>query len=392
MKNSIHEDRTQSNPQLLLDLDEDGDGEDAKRTSAVFDTTSSGGTASSAEKIKVFVPDTGPLSQNVRKALRHRKNKRFVACETIEHNGLNILTIEDGETHKRYLQSICTDDRTTCVLLVGLHSHSSLIFQASRMMFSSDVLFASKNLRIDVQELVFRMIRLLKYMRACQHSKVLRDILPAHIISRLRQGVHSMYKKHDNVAVLFSDIVGYTDMAGTWSPHIVLSMLHNMFATFDTICLKYDVFKVETIGDSYMACVEYKETSAVRAIFQTALEMMRYVETHMRDAFPSQVRIRIGIHSGPAYSGVVGLIRPRFCYFGDTVNTASRMESTADTGGIQISDAFYNDLLCSVGTVDEIAKQLNIQLVQGQKKIKGKGDMVVHTVVQSLNETPSSTQ
>lgn len=380
MKNSIHEDRVQSNPQLLINLDEDGDGGDTKRRSAVFNTTCD---THSTEKVKVLVIDTGPLSQNVRKALRHRKNKKFAVCETVEHCGLIVFAIEDGEAHKRYLQSICNDDRT-CVLLVGLHSYSSLVFEASRMIPSSDILFVSKSLRIDVQELVFRMIRLLKYVRACEHSNVLRDILPAHIISRLRQGVHSMYKKHENVAVLFSDIVGYTDMANTWSPHMVLSMLHNMFATFDTICLKYNVFKVETIGDSYMACAEYSESNAILAIFQTALEMMRYVETHMRDAFPSEIRIRIGIHSGPAYSGVVGLIRPRFCYFGDTVNTASRMESTAETGGIQISDSFYKDLVRSAGTLDEIVGQHNLQFVQGQKKIKGKGDMVVYTVVESL--------
>lgn len=387
MNNSILRDRA-SRDFLLLNLDEEDEDEPGRSLTTILTDTSSSDVRH-GEKFKVHVVDSGPLSRGVQKALRHRSNKKFVLCGDTNLCKLIVIAVHDQTTLSRYLEDSGAGP-PKCVLFVGLHSQSSFVFEASRMIPNSDVLFVSKSLHIDAQELVFRMARLYRYVRACQHSAVLRDILPIHIISKLQQGVHSMYRKHNSVAVLFSDVVGYTSIASTWEPRLVLSMLHDMFATFDSICLKNKVFKVETIGDSYMVCVDCCESSAsLLAIFETAVEMMQYVDTHIRTAFPSEVRVRIGIHSGMAYSGVVGLIRPRFCFFGDTVNTASRMESTAESGCIQISDTFYKDLVgSSSGAVDAISAKHSLQFATRQKMIKGKGNMVVHTM--SFNETASS--
>ncbi|EFJ45873.1 guanylyl and adenylyl cyclase family member, partial [Volvox carteri f. nagariensis] len=135
------------------------------------------------------------------------------------------------------------------------------------------------------------------------------------------------------VTLLFADMPGFAALCGSLPPRVVMSFLHNLFATFDDMLDHYKVYKVETIGDCYVVAggLMYEDEDGMAAAM---------LQSAFRVTLPTtgaHVRLRIGLHSGPVVSGLVGTRMPRFCLFGDTINTASRMESTGVAGCIHAS-------------------------------------------------------
>jgi class 3 adenylate cyclase len=117
----------------------------------------------------------------------------------------------------------------------------------------------------------------------------------------------------------------------------VMMLLHELFSKYDNLCSHYGVYKVETIGDCYMACCGLLTEDPDHAVnmVQFGQAMLRAAAT-VRSPLGGTVHIRVGVHSGRVMSGIVGSIRARYCLFGDTVNTASRMESTGVVDRIQV--------------------------------------------------------
>ncbi|KAF1568341.1 Retinal guanylyl cyclase 1, partial [Eudyptes schlegeli] len=152
------------------------------------------------------------------------------------------------------------------------------------------------------------------------------------VAEALKMGTPVEPEYFEEVTLYFSDIVGFTTISAMSEPIEVVDLLNDLYTLFDAIIGSHDVYKVETIGDAYMVASGLPKRNGNRhagEIANMSLDILSSVGTfRMRHMPEVPVRIRIGLHSGPCVAGVVGLTMPRYCLFGDTVNTASRMEST----------------------------------------------------------------
>ncbi|XP_031416050.1 atrial natriuretic peptide receptor 1 [Clupea harengus] len=160
---------------------------------------------------------------------------------------------------------------------------------------------------------------------------LLTQMLPRSVAVQLITGNTVRAETYDCVTIYFSDIEGFTAMSATLTPMQVVNVLNDLYTYFDTIIDNHDVYKVETIGDAYMVVsglpVRNGDDHAkeiARMSLAIVQGMTRYQSAHVPG---QQLKVRVGFHSGPCVAGVVGLKMPRYCLFGDTVNTASRMES-----------------------------------------------------------------
>ena len=171
---------------------------------------------------------------------------------------------------------------------------------------------------------------------------LLLNILPAPIAERLKQGEHMIADHFADVTVLFADIVGFTQISTQLTPERAVDVLDAVFSEFDRIAGHYELEKIKTIGDCYMAVGGLPEPQANHAerVANAALEMLPAL-TRVGKWLDMPLSVRIGLHSGDAVAGVIG--RQKFVYdlWGDTVNTASRMESHGVGDRIQCTERFY---------------------------------------------------
>lgn len=170
-------------------------------------------------------------------------------------------------------------------------------------------------------------------------ERLLLNILPAPIAKRLKEREQAIADSFDDVTVLFADIVGFTPLSESVTPKELVDLLNEIFSSFDELAERHGLEKIKTIGDAYMAAGGLPEPRPGhdRAVAEMALEMRaRVAESARRQGHP--LEIRIGLHAGPVVAGVIG--RSKFVYdlWGDTVNTASRMESSGVPGEIQVTE------------------------------------------------------
>ncbi|KAK1122589.1 hypothetical protein K0M31_009034 [Melipona bicolor] len=210
--------------------------------------------------------------------------------------------------------------------------------------------------------------------RKCE--ELLYQLLPKSVASQLILGQSVIAETYDQVTIYFSDIVGFTKLSAESTPLQVVDLLNDLYTCFDSIIENFDVYKVETIGDAYMVVSGLpvrNGTNHAREIARMSLALRDTVMTFsIRHRPNEQLKLRIGMHSGPCVAGVVGLKMPRYCLFGDTVNTASRMESNGEALRIHVSPK-TKEILDTFGTFELVCR--------GEVTLKGKGTMTTYWLI-----------
>lgn len=177
-------------------------------------------------------------------------------------------------------------------------------------------------------------------------EELLLNILPEEVAEELKEKGHSDAQLIDQVTVLFTDFKGFTAISERVSPKELVKDLHECFSAFDHICEKYGIEKIKTIGDAYMAAggLPVPNTTHAQDVVKAALEMAAVIELGKAKKIQQGLpffEIRIGVHTGPVVAGIVGVKKFQYDIWGDTVNTASRMESSGAVGQVNISQSTY---------------------------------------------------
>ena len=215
-------------------------------------------------------------------------------------------------------------------------------------------------------------------------DELLLNILPKTTAEELKKTGATTSKRYDNVTILFADIKNFTSIGSKLSPEQLVEMLDFYFSKFDVILKKWNVEKIKTIGDAYMAVYGIDKTYSSQTIniVQAALEMQKFIDTNQHPhitAFTNEtLAMRIGIHTGPLVAGVVGNTKFQFDVWGDAVNIASRIETSGEAEKVNIS----------VDTYNEIKKSKNLDFQpRGSIKIKNRGEIEMFFVKEKETHT-----
>ncbi|NEQ26463.1 MAG: GAF domain-containing protein, partial [Microcoleus sp. SIO2G3] len=206
---------------------------------------------------------------------------------------------------------------------------------------------------------------------------LLLNILPSEIAFRLKYEADSIADHFADVTVLFADIVGFTRFSSRVSPIELVKLLNRIFSTFDLLAEKHGLEKIKTIGDAYMVVggLPTPRANHVEAVAEMALDMQTEIARFNAETGES-FSIRIGINTGPVVAGVIGIKKFIYDLWGDTVNTASRMESHGISGCIQVTQVTYERL-----------QDKYLFEERGVIQVKGKGEMVAYLLIGKKSTT-----
>ena len=200
---------------------------------------------------------------------------------------------------------------------------------------------------------------------------LLLNVLPASIAEQLKRSTQTIAERASDVTVLFADIVGFTPLSQSIPPEEVLWILDRVFSAFDVLTDKHGLEKIKTIGDAYMVAGGVPEacTGHAEAVAAMALEMLDVVR-ELDLAGHGPLQLRIGMHTGPVVAGVIGQRKFSYDLWGDTVNTASRLESHGAAGRVHVA----------ASTRERLAHRFEFEL-RGTIVVKGKGEMETYYLI-----------
>lgn len=277
--------------------------------------------------------------------VREHFDLMLLDMEMPEMNGMEVLAaLRDAPQHPWPPVIVISggtslDDAVRCIEL-GAEDYLSKPFNP--VLLRARVKTSVERKRLRDQE-VLRMRQLKRQHEAltqeqARTEQLLLNILPRKIAQRLKSGEDKIADAFPNVSVLFADMVGFTAMSRTMTASALVEVLGDLFSRFDLITEKHGLEKIKTIGDCYMLAGGVPEPSDdhAHAAVDAALEMCSTLE-EMHQRTGGALRMRIGVHSGPIVAGVIGLRKFTYDLWGDTVNVASRMESTGAPGRIHVS-------------------------------------------------------
>jgi adenylate cyclase len=202
-------------------------------------------------------------------------------------------------------------------------------------------------------------------------ESLLLNILPAEVAEELKNKGTADAKLFDDVTVLFTDFKSFTTVIERLSPQQLVDELHACFSVFDEICTKYNIEKIKTVGDAYLAVSGLPLANANHAsdVIHAAIEIRAFIKKRVKLKGENTFGVRIGVHSGSVVAGIVGVKKYAYDIWGDTVNTAARMEQTSEAGKINISETTF-----------QLVKQNFNCKYRGELEAKNKGKLKMYFV------------
>ncbi|XP_067848718.1 guanylate cyclase soluble subunit beta-2-like isoform X2 [Heptranchias perlo] len=271
--------------------------------------------------------------------------------------------LQELEERRMHIADIAQHDRTRDLILLNQQRLAEIELSNQLERKKEELRILSKNLEVEKKKT----------------EVLLYAMLPEHVASLLKEGKRVETGDFKECTILFSDVVTFTNICAACEPIQIVHMLNSMYSRFDRITTVHDVYKVETIGDAYMVVggVPIAVASHAERVANFALGMRMAARRVKNPVTGDPIQIRVGVHTGPVLAGVVGEKMPRYCLFGDTVNTASRMESHGVPGKIHLSP-----------TANRALQNKGFEIVErGAINVKGKGKMITYFLVQNLHAT-----
>jgi adenylate cyclase len=313
---------------------------------------------------------TASCAENGRRALAllHAEPTDLVLLDILmpEMNGYQVLEAIKGDPALRHIPVIMISaldeiDSVVRCIEIGAEDYLAKPFNPVLLRARIGASLEKKRLR-DREVLHLRQIEEEKK----RSDDLLHVILPHEIVQELKTNNFVMPRRHEDVAVLFCDIVGFTPYSADRQPEEIVASLQLLFEAYEELASKHDMYKIKTIGDSFMstAGLILPAKNPVRNAVRCGLEMVRAAKE-----LPAGWDVRVGIHAGPVVAGVVGRKQYLYDLWGDTVNTAARVESHGAKGGVNVSASAWARL------GDEV-RGASLGVIP----VKGKGEMEIFRV------------
>ncbi|XP_031217329.1 guanylate cyclase soluble subunit beta-2 isoform X1 [Mastomys coucha] len=274
-----------------------------------------------------------------------------------------LRSLQELEESKMHLSDIAPHDTTRDLILLNQQRLAEMELSCQLEKKKEELRVLSNHLAIEKKKT----------------ETLLYAMLPEHVANQLKEGRKVAAGEFETCTILFSDVVTFTNICAACEPIQIVNMLNSMYSKFDRLTNVHEVYKVETIGDAYMVVggVPVPVESHAQRVANFALGMRISAKEVMNPVTREPIQIRVGIHTGPVLAGVVGDKMPRYCLFGDTVNTASRMESHGLPNKVHLSPTAHRAL-----------ENKGFEIVRrGEIEVKGKGKMTTYFLIQNLNAT-----
>jgi len=293
------------------------------------------------------ITEAGDGNEALEKVRAESFDLMLLDMEMPELDGLGVLNIVKSDSALSYLPVIVVSgaeqfEKTVECIQIGAEDYLPKPFDPVLLrarVFSS---LEKKRLRdLDREHIaLLQHEKELLNIEQMKTEKLMLNILPKPIAERLKKGEKNISGSYPEVTILFSDLVGFTKMSSTKSPADLVKLLNDLFTRFDKRAEELGLEKIKTIGDAYMAVGGLPIPRSDHAIIAADMALGMYQDlTEFNQANGGELKMRIGLNTGPVVAGVIGFTKFSYDLWGNTVNTASRMESTSAIGRVQITPA-----------------------------------------------------